>query len=74
MGHVKLSSQRQKQKLNYVQMITTLITKMKSETEKGQVKGCMIKWAKNFGHSILMEQWENITRIEIYINLKVNLG
>lgn len=32
----------------------------------------MIKWAKNFGHIILMEQWENITRVEIYINLKVN--
>ena len=33
---------------------------LKYETEDEQVKDCMIKWAQNVGHNILMEEWENM--------------
>lgn len=34
----------------------------------------MTKWAKYFGHNILMEQWENIKRLKFTLchNLKEN--
>lgn len=49
-----------------------VITKMyalllKFETEKGQVKESMVKWAENAGHDISMHQREKIhTKDEIY--------
>lgn len=33
---------------------------MKFDTKNNKGKTCAIKWAKNFGQNIVMEQWENM--------------
>lgn len=41
--------------------------------EEEEVKECMVKWAKNFGHDIHIEHWECMWAKGLKFNLSSNL-
>jgi len=49
---------------------------LKGEMVEEQVKDCMVKWAKNIGHNIQMQQWEDMwtkgLKFTLCYNLKEN--
>lgn len=57
LNNVKLSL-----KQNYKQIMKVLLLKhislLKYDTEEKQVKKCIIKYVKNFGCNIQMDQWD----------------
>ena len=57
------------------ELIITKMYKMllQLNMEDEQVKDCMIKWARNFGYNIMMEQWEKMWRRGLKFILSYNL-